>query len=186
MYNFTFLVNGNSEYNGNFTRTKELSTRVRIKPNPKTTLIKAKILEETKPQTAVVTITPFDALKEPNYLGPGHAHSIQVSAEGGKPVRNIVDKLDGSYEQHIVLDDSLDPLINVSFRGQILVNAPLSKLVPRLPVLLIILVILLLLIGLSLLIWLLVTPGPTPLWLSVLAILLLVIGLSLLVWLLLQ
>jgi len=152
VYNFTFLVNGNTKNNGNFTRTKELSTRVRIKPNPKTTSIEAKIIEETKPPIAVLTITPFDALG--NYLGPGYAKFFKVSTTHGRLVRNILDKLDGSYEQHIVLDDSQDPLINVSFRGQILVNAPLSKLVPRLPVLLIILIIVVLLVILLIVVWL--------------------------------
>lgn len=155
IYNFTFLIEGSTPDNSDFARTQKLNLHVRTKPSPSTTEVTAEVIARGPGNSGTVLIKfiPFDALK--NYLGPGYTNFIRVATTQGTLIGNIVDKLDGSYEQRIQLADlSQDPTITMSVRDAKVLNAPLSKLMKSNPQLWWIILIIFLIILFIFIIWL--------------------------------
>jgi hypothetical protein len=134
IYHFTFLIEGSTPDNGSFTRTETRTLHVSTKPSPQTTTAAAELMGtgEQGEQTFLVKFTLFDALG--NYLGPGFEDFIKVTPTQGTLVGEIVDNLDGSYQQRLALTDpSADPKIVVEVLGTTVVNKSLNELQGKVP-----------------------------------------------------
>ncbi|WP_022667070.1 S8 family serine peptidase [Desulfospira joergensenii] len=64
---------------------------------------------------AVIQVRPAD--KFGNLLGPGQAHKVNIQVEGGKPMGSVIDHLDGTYEQRIIIRKDIDPRISIEIGG---------------------------------------------------------------------
>jgi hypothetical protein len=96
-YQFSFLVQGESQYHGVYIREKTASATVVIRKAAKTSC-KLEIIEQAgKGGSFRLIIVPVDRYN--NYLGPGYASYIQVSLPGAEKQGTLVDRLDGSYVQ---------------------------------------------------------------------------------------
>ena len=129
-YSFKFHVEGKTFRSGEFSRTRLVSTQVRVKePSIDNTIVNAVVIE-SGPDVYVdrISVTPFDRFK--NYLGPGYRRDVEIAASAGTFDGPVVDNLDGSYSRLLRLTDlTVDPNIRVRVQGSDVYDGPLSDLI---------------------------------------------------------
>lgn len=102
-YQFNFMVEGQSEFNGAYVREKTASATVAVR-KPTKTEFEFEIIEKIgKGGTFSLIITPKDRFG--NYLGPGYAQRMQISIPNATAQSSLHDRLDGSYIQRFQTDD---------------------------------------------------------------------------------
>ena len=160
IYNFNFLITGNTPDNSAFSRTERRTIHVSAKPSPQKTTATATVTN-TPPTTgdnvrqALIKFSLFDTLG--NHLGPGFQNFVKISSTQGQLIGNIIDNLDGSYQQILGLSDStINPIITVEVLGTTIIKKSLRELQGKFPIWLIILIIVVGLAVLAVLIWFLV------------------------------
>lgn len=131
-YTFTFLIDGNSSLNGDFSRTRRVTTEVRIKTADQgNTRLGAHVLEKGDDGRLVdIRVTPRDAHK--NYLGPGYTNQISITSKNAQFTGSVVDKLDGSYSRSLRYSGlGVDPNVIVDVQGNNIFDGSVSELIPR-------------------------------------------------------
>lgn len=91
LYQFTFKIKGEVADYGVIERNKMISVMLKSKPSPEKSVFE-KTIDGT---TIILSVLPIDA--NGYYLGPGYANEIDISVDGNL-IKEITDKLDGSYE----------------------------------------------------------------------------------------
>ena len=86
-----------------FKREKVIKKHVAIKVEPSSVAVEGvrQPAIEQDIKAYKVRVTPKDALG--NYLGPGHAGSVQLAASTGKWTESLQDHLDGTYTQVLAI-----------------------------------------------------------------------------------
>ncbi len=76
---------------------------------------KSDIRLERMPEGVKVSIRPMDQFG--NLLGPGHAHKVDINVKDGRAIDNVLDQMDGSYEQQFTFKQGIDPEIHIGIGG---------------------------------------------------------------------
>jgi hypothetical protein len=92
-----------------FKREKVIEKHVAIKVEPSSVAVEAvrQPAIEQDVKAYKIRVTPKDALG--NYLGPGHANSVQLAASAGKWTESMQDHLDGTYTQVLAIPKAVQP-----------------------------------------------------------------------------
>jgi hypothetical protein len=92
-----------------FKREKIVEKYVTIKIEPSSVAVEAVGRPAIEPDDKAyeIRITPKDALG--NFLGPGHAASMQLAASAGKWAGSLHDRLDGIYTQILSVPKAVEP-----------------------------------------------------------------------------
>ena len=131
-YSFTFQVAGNTARNGDFSRTRMVSTLVRVKDiSIKHSDVNAVVVRQgPEGDVVAITVTPFDRYK--NYLGPGYSRVVEITAVTGVFDGEVVDRLDGTYSRQLKLTSlDVDPQVAIKVEGQGIYQGSLSGLMKR-------------------------------------------------------
>lgn len=107
-YEFTFSVQGESEFHGPYHRIKTCSAMVMLRDQftPHFEIGIIDLLYNARGGIFQVVVTPSDL--NGNHLGPGYAEKINISISNAVAVSELEDQLDGSYVQKFSINNFSD------------------------------------------------------------------------------
>lgn len=125
-YEFRYQLIGQSLC-GKITRTSSISAFVGINEfSAVHSLVKAFAISDN---LFNIIIQPSDRFG--NFLGPGHAHIIQILSTTGTFIGNINDRFNGAYDLLIQVEPGQNPMIIIQGKGKQIHSLTLSDLVYR-------------------------------------------------------
>ncbi|NQY74073.1 MAG: VWA domain-containing protein [Candidatus Margulisbacteria bacterium] len=115
-YHFTLKVKGQNELGEKFTRYRNFTKVVRVKPSSVATPVSTVKAKEAN--SINITLTPTDSLG--NKLGPGHQNQISFVTKFARPTGDIKDNLDGSYSQTFTVTDASQAVVSAKINGELI------------------------------------------------------------------
>ncbi len=101
-YNFNFRVAGSTRYGYPFNREDFIQKHLQVRPVGEAILVDAVFVGSDQRPIYDFSVVPKDLFG--NFVGPGRGSSVVLKPSTGQFIGSLIDNLDGSYSQNLLLD----------------------------------------------------------------------------------